>query len=139
MKKSSIILVVIAVLLLGTAVWAYSNWRAYAPETYVKEEAEEDGMTKAETVNTVTGTSVPGAPTFTMAEVAAHKDATSCYAVIRGKVYDLTLWVNIHPGGKAPILSLCGTDGTAKFIGKHGTAEKPNAALSRFLIGTLVQ
>lgn len=139
MKKSSIILAIIGILLFGVAAWAYSNWKAYAPETYVKEEVDDNGVATSTTVNTNTGISVPASPVFTMAEVALHKDATSCYTVIEGKVYDLTMWVNMHPGGKAPILSLCGTDGTARFTAKHGTSEKPNAARARFLIGTLTQ
>lgn len=139
MKTSTIIFSIIGVLLLGTAAWAYTNWRAYAPETYVKEESGTNGTTSVQTVNTSTGTTTPGSPVFTMAEVALHNNAASCYTVIGGKVYDLTLWVNMHPGGKAPILSLCGTDGTAKFTGKHGSAEKPNAARARFLIGTLAE
>lgn len=139
MKRTSVILLVLGIILLGTAVWAYSNWRAYAPVTYVKEEVGENGTTSVKTVNTATGTTTPGTPLYSLAEVALHKDASSCYAVIQGKVYDLTMWVNMHPGGKNPILSLCGTDGTVRFQAKHGSSEKPNAALARFLIGTVSQ
>lgn len=139
MKKSSIILIILGIILLGGAAWAYSNWRAYAPETYVQETTDSNGVSTSTTVNTATGTSTPGAPSFTMADVATHKDASSCYAVIDGKVYDLTAWINMHPGGKAPILSLCGTDGTARFRAQHGTSQKPNAMLARLLIGTLSQ
>lgn len=139
MKKSTIILSIVGILFLGIAAWAYSNWKAYAPSTYVQESTDQNGVSTSTTVNTATGTSTPGAPAFTMADVAAHKDATSCYAVIDNKVYDLTMWINMHPGGKAPILSLCGTDGTARFRAQHGTSAKPNAMLARFLIGTLSQ
>jgi len=66
-----------------------------------------------------------------------HKDASSCYTVISGKVYDLTLWVNMHPGGKGAILSLCGIDGTAKFMAKHQGAQKQMDILARFYIGTV--
>src|SRR3989344_4463620 len=50
---------------------------------------------------------------YSMEEVSKHKDATSCCVTISGNVYDLTGWIPLHPGGRAAILGLCGTDGTA--------------------------
>lgn len=142
MKKSTTILLIIGILLLGVAAWAYSNWRAYAPEIYVQEKVDDNGVstsTTSTTVNTATGTSTPGAPALTLAEVSLHKDATSCYSVISGKVYDLTVWINMHPGGKQAILSLCGTDGTERFTAQHHGAQKQMDILARFYIGKLTQ
>lgn len=75
--------------------------------------------------------------TFTLADVEHHKDATSCYAVINGNVYDLTAWINMHPGGKDKILSLCGTDGTDRFMQKHKGGQKFMDILNRFKIGVI--
>ena len=36
----------------------------------------------------------------TMADIRLHNSATSCWSAINGNVYDLTDWVNSHPGGK---------------------------------------
>lgn len=47
-----------------------------------------------------TSTQKPG--TFTMAQVQAHNSASSCYSVVNGSVYDLTNWIDRHPGGKKP-------------------------------------
>lgn len=133
MKKSLIITASIILLIaIACGAWYYSNFTKYAPTTYVTETA--NGTTTIDTVNSI---ETPGAPTYTMAQVAQHVDATSCYSVIRGSVYDLTMWVNMHPGGKKAILSLCGIDGTAKFNMKHGDDGKPNTALTRFKIGIL--
>lgn len=77
--------------------------------------------------------------TFTMDEIAAHKDASSCYTVIRGTVYDVTAFIDKHPGGDKNILRLCGIDGTAAFEGKHGGQEKPENALKGFEIGMLAR
>ncbi len=137
MKKISIItLSVLGLIVIGGLAWAYSNYKAYAPTTYIVEK-EGGATTTVTTVNTETKTETPGSPTYTMAEVATHNNATSCYTVISGKVYDLTMWVAMHPGGKQAILSLCGVDGTARFSAKHGTDSKPNTALARFKIGVL--
>ena len=87
--------------------WYYMNFQKYAPATYVT-----DTPHGQVTTDTVTGTTSTNTPKYLMTDVASHKDKTSCYSVVSGAVYDLTLWVNMHPGGKNPILSLCGHDGT---------------------------
>jgi cytochrome b involved in lipid metabolism len=138
MQPKIIILGIVGILILAGGLWAYSNWERYAPDVYVSDVETATG-TQTSTIDTENDTVTPGAPTLTMTEVATHNSASSCYTVINGSVYDLTMWVNMHPGGKAPILSLCGTDGTARFTAKHGSAEKPNAALARFKIGVLGQ
>src|SRR3989344_1854492 len=82
----------------------------------------------APTPNAVTGDS---AVIYSMEEVSKHKDATSCWVTISGNVYDLTGWIPLHPGGRAAILGLCGTDGTAAFRGQHGDS------LATYQIGQL--
>lgn len=77
--------------------------------------------------------------TFTMAEVATHNNRSSCYTAISGSVYDLTTWIDKHPGGPDKILSLCGNDGTAAFTGQHGGQRRPEQELASFKIGTLSQ
>lgn len=72
-----------------------------------------------------------------MTMVAQHNSAGSCWAAINGNVYDLTNWINQHPGGQGPILSLCGTDGSAAFNGQHGGQARPENELSNFLLGPL--
>ena len=74
---------------------------------------------------------------YTAAEVAAHGDASSCWTIIAGNVYDLTSFVGEHPGGERNILKICGKDGTAAFEGQHGGQSRPEATLAGFLIGPL--
>jgi hypothetical protein len=88
---------------------------------------------------TPTATSTPTATTsgYTMAQVAANNSAKSCWAVIEGSVYNLTAWINSHPGGSGAIISLCGTEATSSFKGKHGNQSRPAAQLSGYLLGPL--
>lgn len=74
---------------------------------------------------------------YTLAEVATHADATSCWTALNGNVYDLTKWISQHPGGQDAILTLCGKDGTAAFNRQHGGQAKPEQELSEFLLGPL--
>lgn len=79
----------------------------------------------------------PESPGLTMAAVAQNSSASSCWSVINGNVYDLTNWINGHPGGSSHILSICGTDGSSAFNGKHGGQGGPASTLSSFLLGPL--
>ncbi len=85
-------------------------------------------------------TPVSSAPrAYSLADVAAHSDASSCYTAISGKVYDLTPWISEHPGGQEAILSLCGHDGTDAFMAQHGGQGRPERELANFLLGDLKQ
>jgi len=86
-------------------------------------------------------TPTPAATTagYTMAQVSANNSAKSCWAVIEGSVYNLTNWINSHPGGSGAILSLCGTEATSSFKGKHGNQSRPAAQLSGYLLGVLAK
>jgi cytochrome b involved in lipid metabolism len=82
------------------------------------------------------GSSASG-QTYTLADVAQHNNASSCWAAINGNVYDLTNWINQHPGGPQRILNICGTDGSAAFNNQHGGQSRPADELSQFLLGPL--
>jgi|GEM_PF-6571656 len=76
---------------------------------------------------------------YTLAEVKVHATETSCWAAINGKVYDLTSRIAKHPGGPDKIKSICGTEASAVFNGKHGGMEQPETMLATFQIGTVAE
>ncbi|KAF9885911.1 fatty acid alpha-hydroxylase [Aspergillus nanangensis] len=49
-------------------------------------------------------------PTFTPAEVESHNNAKSCYVTVGSKVYDITSFVDDHPGGGDLVLEYAGKD-----------------------------
>jgi L-lactate dehydrogenase (cytochrome) len=53
------------------------------------------------------------------AELAAHKSETSCWLAINGVVYDMTEFLNEHPGGKSILLKYAGSDATRAFSSYH--------------------
>ena len=87
------------------------------------------------TVTTVTPASV--LTSYTLAQVALHANATSCWSAVNGGVYDLTAWIGQHPGGKQAILSICGKDGSAAFNDQHSGQRRPANELASFKIATL--
>jgi len=74
---------------------------------------------------------------YTMAQVKANNSAKSCWAVIDDYVYDLTKWINSHPGGSGAIVSLCGTDATTSFKSQHQNQAKPAVRLDSYKLGPL--
>lgn len=56
---------------------------------------------------------------------------------MNGAVYDLTDWIDEHPGGIGEILGVCGTDASADFADEHDGDDEPRQELTRFRIGTL--
>lgn len=86
-----------------------------------------------------TASSTPKEVVRTMAEIATHNSAVSCWTAVNGKAYDVTSWIDQHPGGRDAILSLCGKDGSAAFNGQHGSQARPNEELKSFYIGVVYE
>ncbi len=74
---------------------------------------------------------------YTMADVQAAKTRENCLSVINGKVYNLTAWIDKHPGGDMNILKICGMDGSSAFTRKHGGQPRPEQILAGFEVGVL--
>lgn len=71
-------------------------------------------------------------------EIAKHDLAKNCWILISGKVYDVTNYLSMHPGGINAILPYCGKDAAKAFTAQeHST--KANNLLSLYYIGDLNQ
>ena len=83
----------------------------------------------------------PASPTGTMklsaSEVATHNSRSDCWSIVRGNVYNLTSYVQKHPGGASVIANICGKDGSGAFTNQHNSQSKPNNVLSGFLLGAV--
>ncbi len=100
------------------------------------EGSENEAQTQTQTPPPV---SSPTVKTFTLAEVALHKSASDCYTAIRGSVYDLTSFIQRHPGGVDRIMRLCGIEGTDEFMAQHGGDARPESMLASLKIGVVAQ
>ena len=74
---------------------------------------------------------------LTISEVKKHNSRDDCWSIVSGKVYNLTSYVQQHPGGIELISSICGIDGSAAFSNQHGSSAKPNNVLTGLLLGSL--
>ncbi|KAJ8749498.1 hypothetical protein K2173_025693 [Erythroxylum novogranatense] len=73
---------------------------------------------------------------FTLAQVSEHNHRKDCWVVINGKVYDVTKFLDDHPGGDEVLLSATGKDATDDFedVG-HSTSAR--AMMDEFYVGDI--
>ncbi|EDQ90140.1 uncharacterized protein MONBRDRAFT_18701 [Monosiga brevicollis MX1] len=82
------------------------------------------GADEAPAETSTPGPEAPPAPpkelkTYTMEEVAKHNTKGDCWVVVHDKVYDLTTFLEDHPGGAASIVAYAGKEATKAFDMLH--------------------
>lgn len=73
---------------------------------------------------------------YTAKDVAAHRGAEDAWMVINGEVYDLTKYLEEHPGGSEILVEAAGTDATEAFD-NAGHSEDAFEIMADFRIGKL--
>ena len=71
---------------------------------------------------TETSKSTSALPRYTQAAVAKHCTREDCWVIIEERVYDVTRFVDRHPGGVGPVVNLAGKDATE--IGRASCRER---------------
>ncbi|MFA6081540.1 MAG: cytochrome b5-like heme/steroid binding domain-containing protein [Patescibacteria group bacterium] len=72
--------------------------------------------------------SSPKAITLTTAEVSKHSTSTDCWFIINNSVYQVTEYLNAHPGGASIMIPYCGTDATVAYDTKDGRGSHSSTA-----------
>ncbi|KAJ3207964.1 Cytochrome b5 type B (outer mitochondrial membrane) [Dinochytrium kinnereticum] len=73
---------------------------------------------------------------YTLDEISKHKSRKDCWMVVHGNVYDLTDFLDEHPGGEEVVLEQAGVDGTEAFE-EIGHSDDARDMLKKYLIGKL--
>jgi predicted heme/steroid binding protein len=56
---------------------------------------------------------------FSVEEVSSHNTPTDAWIIIDNKVFDITKFASLHPGGKTVLLNEAGKDSTKEFLMFH--------------------
>lgn len=75
-------------------------------------------------------------PTFTLAQVKEHNKPDDVWFVVHNKVYDVTKYLEEHPGGSAILHDVAGQDATQEFE-DVGHSEEANESLESLYVGDL--
>lgn len=70
---------------------------------------------------------------YTLEDVAKHNQPDDAWIAIRGKVYNISKWMDKHPGGKVILTTMAGKDCTDPFICSH--PKEVEKKLPYFLVG----
>lgn len=73
---------------------------------------------------------------YTLKEVQSHNKPDDVWIVLHNKVYDVTKYLEDHPGGSAILIEVGGTDATEAFE-ETGHSDEAHDELAKFHIGDL--
>jgi len=80
-------------------------------------------------------------PVVGIEEIAKHNSPSDCWLIIDNKVYDVSNFLNLHPGNPETIIPYCGKEATNAFMTKDKANPKPHSKkaqdlLEEYYIGT---
>jgi len=73
---------------------------------------------------------------FRLSEVKEHNNVKSCWIIIHNKVYDITKFLEEHPGGEEVLLESAGQDASESFE-DVGHSSDARDMLKDYLVGEL--
>ncbi|KAG8484370.1 hypothetical protein CXB51_023932 [Gossypium anomalum] len=73
---------------------------------------------------------------FTLAQVSEHNTPKDCWLIINGKVYDVTKFLEDHPGGDEVLLSATGKDATDDFE-DVGHSDSARDMMDQYYVGEI--
>ena len=140
MKKIvAIVLLIVATLMSGMFIWGFidnQNKESMSEESKGTAQNEQPPQTSS----SKDSSNMPqSGKVISATELSKHNKSNDCWVAIRGNVYDVTSYLDEHPGGADLILSYCGRDATAPFNNKGGEGKhssKAEALLNNYLVGT---
>lgn len=83
----------------------------------------------------------PAVQSYSIAELSKHNTQNDCWLAINGNVYNVTQYLDFHPGGSDLILMMCGKDATQAYNTQggrgRGHSSRADTLLAQYIIGKL--
>lgn len=148
---TSKIMTAVAVVLIGVGVimgtifvagWASKQQKEADLAQRANQSGQSSTSNNSASSDNSTSPSTIASTTYTAAQVAPHSSINDCWMIIGKEVYDLTSFMDQHPGGAQAMLKYCGKDGTRGFATMdRGRGQTHSASASQlkedYKIGTL--
>lgn len=140
MKKTVAAFIALFVIGMGVMVgWGFIDKQSKENESKQNSSYPDSNFQKE---NTVSDASSPTSQAiYTAAELSKHKSPQDCWVAINGNIYNVTAYLDKHPGGSDLILMVCGQDATKAFNTQGGTGGQHSSSakqeLEKYKIGTL--
>ncbi|CAK9158218.1 unnamed protein product [Ilex paraguariensis] len=77
-----------------------------------------------------------GSKVYYFEEVAKHNKIKDCWIILSGKVYDVTPFLEDHPGGDEVLLAVTGKDATSDFE-DVGHSDSAKEMMAKYYIGEI--
>ncbi len=141
MKKTVFAVVAICTLILG-GVFVIGFLQKQLKESITVTQPTNNTQSNT-TPNNITQNTNQAVTVYTMAEIAKHASENNCWLLINDKVYDVTKFITVHPGGVSQIIPYCGKEATKAFEtqGGRNRTHSPTAdeMLKDYYIGDVSQ
>ncbi|KAF8402434.1 hypothetical protein HHK36_013390 [Tetracentron sinense] len=76
---------------------------------------------------------------FSLSEVSLHSSKKDCWLIIHSQVYDVTKFLEEHPGGEEVLIEASGKGDATKGFEEVGHSSTATSMMSGYLIGVLDQ
>lgn len=73
---------------------------------------------------------------YTLKEVQKHNKPNDVWIILHNKIYDVTKYLEDHPGGSAILIEVAGTDATEGFE-ETGHSDEAREELVQYYVGDL--
>ena len=73
---------------------------------------------------------------LTIASVQQHATPDNCWIIISNNIYDVTNYMNLHPGAASTIIPYCGADATNAFATKDKANPSPHSDFATSQLGS---
>ncbi|KAI0494281.1 hypothetical protein KFK09_024413 [Dendrobium nobile] len=80
---------------------------------------------------------MPASKTFSFSEISTHTSKDDCWLIIHGKVYNVTDFLEDHPGGDDVILKAAANGDATQSFEDVGHSSTATSMMEGFLIGSI--
>lgn len=142
MKKTVTVVVIVFLLFMGS-VFVYGFVRKQQAENNAQNNAtpsqSQPSDSSGQPQDSSSSSSVNSTQSVTTSAVSSHNKPSNCWIIIHGNAYNVTNFLDQHPGGSDAIIPYCGRDATTAFDTqggrRRGHSQTAQQLLQDYLIG----